>query len=280
MPESIDCVDNPAFDEPNAERRFFSDDAATVEVPAWVQFPQVPDEDQSAPAARSSLSASGERQLFLQYNYARRRLAELLRADAARPSGRRARSMVRWYSRVLTWRARLVRANLALVVAMARRIRIPGVEFPELISEGNMALLRAVEKFDVSRGFKFSTYACRAILKAFHRMATKTGKYRQRFPTEYEPSMDKSDWDERKHEIQLGDSVEALREILSGNRANLSELERTVVMERYSIGSGGPGKTLAEVGKTVGLTNERVRQIQKTALGKIRAALEEGYLVA
>ena len=70
---------------------------------------------------------------------------------------------------------------MPLVLAMVRRIRMPMVEFVDLISEGNKALLRSVEKFDVSRGFKFSTYACRAILKGFSRLATKTGSYRQHF---------------------------------------------------------------------------------------------------
>ena len=143
-----------------------------------------------------------------------------------------------------------------------------------------MALLRSVEKFDVSRGFKFSTYACRAILKSFNRLATKTGTYRRRFPREYDPELERSDWDVRKHEIQRDDSIDAVREILARNQARLSDVERTVVMERFAIMTRGKGKTLAEVGEIVGLTNERVRQIQNIALAKIREALDEGYLVA
>ncbi len=188
--------------------------------------------------------------------------------------------MVLWYGRAMRARADLVRANMALVLSMAKRTRIPNVEFSELVSEGNMALLRSVEKFDVSRGFKFSTYACRAILKSFNRLATKTGRYRQHFPTEFDPDLERSDYDEHRHDMQWGDSVDALREILSRNRAGLSDLERTIVMERFAILSRGKGKTLAEIGKIVGLTNERVRQIQNLALEKIRDTLAEDYLVA
>ena len=50
-------------------------------------------------------------------------------------------------------------------------MRLGDVDFAEVVSEGNMALIRAVDKFNVERGFKFSTYACRAILKAFSRTA-------------------------------------------------------------------------------------------------------------
>jgi RNA polymerase sigma factor (sigma-70 family) len=169
---------------------------------------------------------------------------------------------------------------MALVLAMAKRTRIPNVEFSELVSEGNMALLRSVEKFDVSRGYKFSTYACRAILKGFNRLATKTGRYRQHFPTEFDPDLERSDYDVMKHDIQRKDSIDSLRDILATNRALLSEVERTIIMERFAIVSRGKGRTLAEVGKMVGLTNERVRQIQNSALGKIRAILDEEFLAA
>jgi RNA polymerase primary sigma factor len=140
-----------------------------------------------------------------------------------------------------------------------------------------MALLRSVEKFDASRGFKFSTYACRAIFKSFNRLASKTGRYRQRFPTEYDPQLERSDYDVKRHEMQRDASVEALRDVLLGDRASLTDVERTVVIERFAISGQGKRRTLAEVGRMVGLTNERVRQIQNHALGKIRAALvEEG----
>ncbi|HHH75851.1 MAG TPA: sigma-70 family RNA polymerase sigma factor [Phycisphaerae bacterium] len=149
-----------------------------------------------------------------------------------------------------------------------------GIEFLELVSEGNMALLRSVEKFDISRGFKLSTYACRAILKSFNRLASKMGRYRSRFPTEFDPDLERSDYDVMKHQYERDDSVESLRDILSRNRANLNDVERTVVMERFAIGSDSPkGQTLSQVGKIVGLTNERVRQIQNHALGKIRTAM-------
>ena len=68
--------------------------------------------------------------------------------------------------------------------------------------------------------------------------------------------------------MQRDDSVDALREILARNRAALSDVERTVVMERFAIGTGGKGRTLSEVGKLVGLTNERVRQIQNSGPGE------------
>lgn len=279
IPAKVDCMKHSSFSLPNAENRYYGSDEIEMKVPAWTHFPEVPGDEPVRMKARKSLKPEEEVHLFLRYNYARYRLARLVAAQQHRPTGTRAKRMVFWFRRVMRGRSVLVRANMALVLAMAKRTRIPNVEFNEMISEGNMALLRSVEKFDAGRGFKFSTYACRAILKGFNRMATKTGRYHQRFPTEYDPDLERSDWDEKRHEMHRDSSVDALREILAQNRAQLSDVERRIVMERFGIGIEGKRRTLAEVGRGVGLTNERVRQIQNLALGKIRHCLEEEYLV-
>ncbi len=245
-----------------------------------MSFPEVPEEAPLKKRGKTTLSAADEVKLFLRYNYARYRLGLLAHAQQRRFSKARAKNMETWYRRAQEARTMIVEANMALVLAMAKRSWVPNVEFSDLVSEGNMALLRSVEKFDVSRGFKFSTYACRAILKSFNRLATKTGRYRQHFPTEYNPELERSDYDVKKHETQREDSIESLREILAANQANLTQVEQTIVTERFALISRGKARTLNEVGKMVGLTNERVRQIQNLALEKIRTALDDGYLAA
>jgi len=276
IPAHLDYVPSDLFGRAHAEKEFFGTAADDIEIPAWTTFPEVADDVKPArKGRRSRLNAAEESQLFLRYNYARYRLAGLVAEQLRRATLGRAKQMVVWYERAMNARADLVRANLALVLAMAKRTRIPNVDFGEIVSEGNMALLRAVEKFDAGRGFKFSTYGCRAILKSFNRMATKTGQYRQRFPAEYDPAMEKSDYDVKRHEFQQADVVETVRDVLLMNRADLTDVERTVVMERFAMNPSARRMTLAEVGKMVGLTNERVRQIQGCALGKMRKALTE-----
>ena len=144
-----------------------------------------------------------------------------------------------------------------------------------------MALLRAVEKFDVARGFKFSTYACRAILKAFSRIAMKNSRYRQAFPTEFDPTMEKSDYQETRRADVEQDAVEELQRIIGENRAQLSDVEKTVIQARFAINRGqdAPALTLEEVGRVIGVTKERVRQIQNKALEKLRATIESEVLV-
>lgn len=280
IPEEIDYVYHESFSSPDTEQGLFGDGAEKIDIPGWTQFPQVHDERVVPRSGRAVLKGPEERTLFLRFNYARYMLAGLIEAQRCRKSSSRAGRMVKWYRRAMKVRAHLVRANMALVVAMARRTRIPNVEFSELISEGNMALLRSIEKFDVSRGFKLSTYACRAILKSFNRLATKTGKYHQRFATEFKPEMEQSDYDVKKHEMKRADSLDSLREIIQQNRAELSELEWKIVTERFPLSPSSKNRTLAEVGRMVGLTNERVRQVQNRALEKIRQVLDEEYLAA
>ena len=280
IPTDTSYVAHPSFTHPETEEELFGQAARSIDVPEWTHFVEVPEDLSLMRTKRPALRAEEERYLFRRYNYARCRLARLIEAQLRRRSLVRARGMLVWFSRAMVARAELVRANMPLVLAMARRVRIPNADFGEVVSEGNMALLRSVEKFDVSRGFKFSTYACRAILKSFNRLATKTGRYRQRFPMEFDPDLERSDYDVNRHEIQRRDSIDAVREILAGRDARLTDVERTVLMERFAIGSQGKGKTLAEVGRMVGLTSERVRQIQKLALDKVREVLDEEHLVA
>src|SRR5690606_23708867 len=136
--------------------------------------------------AGHTLTATQEQHLFRRLNYCRWRAMQILSASAGkRLTAGAARELLTWEHRVRQTRGEIIRVNLPLVLAMAKRTRITAVDHAELVSEGNLALLRAVEKFDCRRGFKFSTYACRAILKSFSRVATRTARYRGYFPVEF-----------------------------------------------------------------------------------------------
>ncbi|MDP6637078.1 MAG: sigma-70 family RNA polymerase sigma factor [Phycisphaerae bacterium] len=280
IPESVSYIPHESFKFPATEHELFGADSVEIDVPPWNHCPEVPEDTPRQRKARKALSKEDEAQLFLRFNYARYRLGELTSKQTRRFSPRRSKEMVKWYQYAQATQTSIVEANMALVMAMARRTRIPHVDFPELISEGSMALLRAIEKFDVSRGFKFSTYACRAILKGFNRLATTSGRYVRRFPTGFDPNLERSDYDVLKHEMQRDNAVDDLREILATNRAKLTDIEQTVVDQRFALKSGGKKKTLSEVGRHVGLTTERVRQIQKRALSKLKDMLNEEYLAA
>lgn len=236
--------------------------------------------------ASSTLTVEREQRLFLQLNYARYRMFEILTATAnGRLTAKAARELLDWHAKVVTARCEIVSANMPLVLAMAKRTRLSGMDYAELISEGNMALLRSVDKFDCGRGFKFSTYACRAILKSFSRVALRTGRYRSQFPTEYDPTLERSDHQERSRDQVEADCVVELKGILEKNRADLNEIEVRVLKARFALDAPADAatiepQTLEQVGLLIGVTKERVRQIQNRALAKLRTALQEDFLAA
>lgn len=281
--EPVDFMDSPEFRKAGAERRIFNE-APEIARPDVSWYRPLMDErtrtrEMSRPGrapATVLLTAAQERVLFLKLNYARFRLAKLQKKAAKHElSIEESREALRWADIATSIREQIAETNLALVLAMAKRLRGTDLDFGDLISEGNMALLRSVDKFDCGRGFKFSTYACRAILKAFSRHGIKAMKYRQRFPTEFDPEFERSDHLATVRATSERESAQEVRFVVESNRADLSELERSVISQRFGFdGPFGPrNPTLEEVGETIGLTKERVRQIQNRALEKIKTAL-------
>ncbi|PKL33603.1 MAG: hypothetical protein CVV40_00545, partial [Planctomycetes bacterium HGW-Planctomycetes-2] len=285
-----DYIDNPLFPARDAERRIY-DDAPAVRKPDASWYHPVMDDLNSSRARlpKSSeqviLTGAEEKILFLQFNYARYRIRELQKEVAGSPDGsptqEQAEALLRWYGVSDQLREQIAETNLALVLAMAKRTRMSEVDFADLVSEGNMALLRAVDKFDCERGFKFSPYACRAILKAFSRQGMKLSKYRQRFPADFDPKLERSNYlDTRRAEFQ-SDAASEVKRIVVDNHAELSDIERTVIEHRFRLDTPnqeGRPMTLEQVGQIIGVTKERVRQIQNKALEKIRVELEHRFM--
>ncbi len=318
LEEKYEYIDNEQFHQDDAETRLF-EEAPEIKRPdtSWYH----PVMENLSVATRSGkgpgavlLTAAEERTLFLQFNYCRFRVVKV-KEQVSRDgiTAAQARELLEWHRRAEELRDQIAQTNLALVLAMAKRTRMSEVDFADLVSEGNMALLRAVDKFDVSRGFKFSTYACRAILKAFSRSGVKLSRYRQLFPTDFDPKLERSDYMERKREDHEDDCVDEIRDIIRDNRAELSQIEQEVIEHRFGLSpaavaarkaaesdaaappggrsgkesarpapSGGKKEpnalTLEQVGRIIGVTKERVRQIQNKALEKIRHTLEDEFL--
>jgi len=277
IPAEVAYMPHESFSAPQTENVLFGEASPAIEVPQYSLPPEVPDARVPRRRAHAALTAAQEMTLFLRYNYAKYRLSKLLPSQRRRFSAVRAGHMCAWHERSQTIRSQLLYANLALVPTMAKQVRIRSAEYGELISEGAMVVLRCIEKFDVARGFKFSTYACSAIVKRFHRLGIKAGKHQELFPVGFDPELEHTDCQAQHHQRRLEDAIEFVREIIVKNHADLSDVERTVVLERYGIHTSRKPGTLAQVGKAVGLTDERVRQIQKQALRKVRIALERHY---
>jgi RNA polymerase sigma factor (sigma-70 family) len=171
----------------------------------------------------------------------------------------------------------LINANMRLVVNIAKKHIHQTESLFELISDGNLSLMRAVEKFDFGRGFKFSTYASWAIIKNFARSIPDEKTRRERFLTGHEEVFDIAP-DSR------GDEHEALatqeRATHSVNRLLefLEPREREIIRMRAGLDDHSKGMTLEEIGQQFGITKERVRQLNARAMNKLRAIAREKEL--
>ncbi|MDX2016986.1 MAG: sigma-70 family RNA polymerase sigma factor [Planctomycetota bacterium] len=285
----MDFIDSPAFYEGEAQLKIY-DSAPSIPLPDTSWYHPVMDDLSSARnrTVKSSqqviLTGAQEKVLFHQFNYARYRVwtlqQEVWKRPNRQPAPEQGEEILKWYRIADRIREQIAETNLALVLAMAKRTRMSEVDFADLVSEGNMALLRAVDKFDAGRGYKFSTYACRAILKAFSRQGMKLSKYRQRFPTDFDPKLERSNFLETKRASFEKDAADEVKRIVLENRCELSDVERTVIEHRFGLESGELEKpmTLEQVGQIIGVTKERVRQIQNKAMEKIRLHLEANFL--
>jgi RNA polymerase primary sigma factor/RNA polymerase sigma factor len=224
------------------------------------------------------LTREQEAHLFRKMNYLKYK-ASMLRAqlDLNRPASRLMRQIEKLCDESVAIKTRIVCANLRLVVSIAKRYVGPTQDFFELVSDGNVSLLRAADKFDFSMGNKFSTYATWAIIKNFARIFSNATRHCERFCTNrsemfsYTEEVRVDPYEQELAQIQRKSQVERVL-------GQLDDRERQIVTARFGLIRGHEPLTLTQVGATMGVSKERIRQIQVRAMSRMRATAEEARI--
>jgi RNA polymerase primary sigma factor/RNA polymerase sigma factor len=226
------------------------------------------------------LTPEQEQHIFRKFNYLKYKASKLRdKLDPINPKAAPMDEIEQLYEQAVATKNEIVRANLRLVVSIAKRHVGQHENFFELVSDGNMSLLRAVEKFDFSRGNKFSTYASWAIMKNFARTIPGEFKHRDRYRTSLDELFAAT-------EETRGDPVEQVSAQLEREGKvermlrRLDEREQKIIIHRFGLDHAHEPQTLKEVGASMGVTKERVRQLEARALHKLRLAAEEEKISA
>jgi RNA polymerase primary sigma factor/RNA polymerase sigma factor len=275
----LDFIDNEEFRRASAEQRIL---APMPDVPESGRRksrpPAGPPSYLAALYETPLLTREQEYHLFRQYNYLKH-CASLLRQglDPARARASVMDRLERLYDEAAKTKNQLVQANLRLVVSIAKRHVTATEEFFGLVSDGNISLIRAVEKFDYSRGNKFSTYASWAIMKNFARTITDEFKHRDRFRTSLEELFTGQE-DERPDQYEQETAQRQRAQKINRILSRLDDREQKIIISRFGLDYSQEPQTLKEVGADLGVTKERVRQLESRALNKLRLAAKEERL--
>jgi RNA polymerase primary sigma factor len=291
LEQPLDYIHHPSFEDPALEAGILAPMPEAEEYEVKRRAMRVPKDVpvELAPLYEVPLlTKEQEQHLFRKMNYLKYKASKLrnqLRKDGAEdgaidPARVRIQTLKEiedLQAEANTVKGRLINANMRLVVNIAKRHAAQTDNFFELLSDGNMSLIRAVEKFDFGRGFKFSTYASWAIMKNFARSIPDEKHRRERFVTGHDEVFEVAP-DTRTDEHEVVATHERATHSVNRLLEYLEPREREIIRMRAGLDDHAKGMTLEEIGQQFGITKERVRQLNARAMKKLKAIAEEQEL--
>ena len=224
------------------------------------------------------LTRAQEVHLFRKMNYLKYKASTLrAHAEVSLPESSWLNQIEKLYEESVATKNQIITANLRVVVSIAKGYAGPAGDFFELVSDGNVSLIKAVEKFDFSRGNRFRAYATWAIVKNFARTVPNAlrhqGRFRSNCPELFSAIEDtrSAHCEQESAQIQRASHVERLLE-------RLDSREQQIVTSRFGLFRSREPLNLRQIGDAMGLTKERIRQIQCRAMSKLQQAAREDRL--
>ena len=274
LTQEVAFISNPAFKELDADKAWAVEPAeGSKGAPKSFNFasgqngmPAHLERLCSAPL----LTPEQERELFCRMNYFKYRAnasrAALDPETATKTQVEQVEHLIDCATRV---RNHIIHANVRLVISIVKQFADNRNRFDDLLSEGISCLIKAVDKFDFDRGFRFSTYATRAVRREVFRLVQRQHRDRTRYSTGSQELLSQQlnrDTEPEGVEMSWQGVDDSIRHLLS----ILDEREKFIVQARYGFDDLGEKPTFQRLGQLLGVSKERVRQIEQRALGKLR----------
>ena len=265
----IDFISNPEFRHDRTGNPEFV--AATLEIlQSYDDAPPGLPPHLRRMCASDLLAPEEESALFREMNYLKYR-ANALRSRLVPDQAELANleQIERLLEQASQIRDQIIQANVRLVMSIVKKFVIPEQSFDELLSDGMFVLMQAVEKFDYSRGIRFSTYAYRCVARHSWRCVSTARREAAR------RIGDGESWAlEQPDESQSSASTDRvwgrLRELTISLLDHLDRRERLIIRSRYALGSHRRVRTFQDLADRLGISKERVRQLEQRALGKLK----------
>jgi RNA polymerase sigma factor (sigma-70 family) len=220
------------------------------------------------------LNRQREIELFRRYNYLKY-LACITRAgiNPTRASGARLTKIENYLAEAETIKQMIIEANLRLVVSIAGKHAAGGADFPELVSKGNFALIKAVEEFDYTSDIRFSRRASLNIAKEYAKVSGKSTELTRKKASSLANAQRYLRTGEIADFAAIERSHQSLVQVI---RDNLDQREQYIILNHFGL-IGSPikkeKKTLNQIGRDLDMSKERVRQIELIALQKLKHLL-------
>ena len=274
--QEIAYIDNPMFQQRSAAKRILGED---------IDLNFVPERHKSSAAKLPShlarlceaplLENDEEKQLFCRMNYLLFRAKALQgKLPTQRPNTKKMAEVEQLLEQASAVKNRIVAANIRLVVSIVKQLAPGPAAFEEMFSDGLLAMIRAAEKFDFDRGFRFSTYATMVIRRLLYRSMKNDHRDRTRFPTGDPVLLVEHAEEEGNERIGYQGWVQ-LNSSLNSMLTTLDERERHIIRARFGFDSDGKKQTLQSLAAEFGVCKERVRQLEKRAMTKLRTVASD-----
>ncbi len=284
LESKLSFVDNENFYPLDvAERRIFS---SIVDVgkscTSWYLSFDHPGRSRKNTCPSVILTKEQEQILFLQLNFSRLKL--VLSVDKVRDKGESVllvKEVLKWHNKAIKLRNTIVELNLAIVIKVSSSLsylsysRNYSPDWQDLIASANIRLIAAAEKFDISRGYKFSTYAWHAVFKSMLRDRYKRAQHVARFMSMLsdEQLKDHSSNVSRKEYVSEQDDLAFLQYLIEENLASLTDKQKVILDKRWlSPLPNGKPYSLDAISKILGISRTSVQMEERKIKDKIKRA--------